>query len=65
MSSGDRMEKPKAFKDENVSVVCNAQGVVFFMLGWGISINFHFLSKADKVCYPPTCFTFTSSSLIP
>lgn len=48
MSSGDRMEKPKAFKDENVSVVCNAQVVVFIMLGWGISINFHFCPKLIK-----------------
>lgn len=29
MSFRDRMEKPKAFKDENVSVVRKAQGVVF------------------------------------
>lgn len=29
MLFGDRMEKPKAFKDENVSVVRKAQGVVF------------------------------------
>lgn len=29
MSFGDRMEKPKALTDENVSVVGKAQGAVF------------------------------------
>lgn len=31
---GDSVENPKAFKEQNISVVCSAQGVVVFILGW-------------------------------
>lgn len=34
------MEKPGALKDENVSVVSKAQGVVSSLLGWGMSFSF-------------------------
>lgn len=33
MSFGDRVENSEAFKDQNISAVGNAQGVVFFVLG--------------------------------
>ena len=55
---------PKALKDQNVAVVCNAQGVVFSCWDWE-EISIFFVVKADEVCYPPSHLAFTFYSLIP